>query len=458
MIFRITSRRLRFLLVLPFLASFFFVSLGESQENNAKLYWFIPDGMRSDPDLFRVFEWAQKGKLPNIKKMMEKGSYGYSIPTFPSHTPTNFATLFTGTYPVKHGVADGPMHTEGNPLSRVSVGGFNSAAKKNDPIWTTMEKTYDQNVVLLSIPGSTPPELEKGITIRGRWGGWGADFHATIFEDEQSNEMKIKQGRGARLFFFGPPLVKYQQVEELSENDISINSFSKVKKSDLSQYGKTVRAYIYDSTDNEIQDYDRVAFSLDKIKINADLRKGEWSDWIPVILTWKVNEKAIPVKTSLKIKVIKLESNGFFRIRIFYGNLNKYLTKPSFVADEIIEHAGPMVDFVDNFPPQLIYYDEDKDAFIEEAHMSLGWHKNAVSFILDAYDPDIFINDIYTPNQMLTSRWWMGYIDPKSARYGDVTEEVRSELWGEVKEVYKKLDDIVGELLKRADQNTYVIL
>jgi len=80
--FKIVLRKLGSLFIISLLASFFFASLGESQENDtspandAKLYWFIPDGMRGDPELFKVFEWAQEGKLPNIKKMMEQGSYG----------------------------------------------------------------------------------------------------------------------------------------------------------------------------------------------------------------------------------------------------------------------------------------------------------------------------------------------------------------------------------------------
>ena len=36
-----------------------------------KIYWFIPDGLRADPDIFTIYKWAQEGKLPNIKKMME---------------------------------------------------------------------------------------------------------------------------------------------------------------------------------------------------------------------------------------------------------------------------------------------------------------------------------------------------------------------------------------------------
>src|SRR6185436_12281471 len=106
-----------------------------------KLYWFVPDGMRADPELFNIFRWADEGKLPNIKKMMERGTYGYCKPAFPSHTPANFATLFTGAYPEVHGVNDGPMRAEGVPLSQIAVSGFSSPAKKVEPIWVTLEKS-----------------------------------------------------------------------------------------------------------------------------------------------------------------------------------------------------------------------------------------------------------------------------------------------------------------------------
>ncbi|MDP7458541.1 MAG: alkaline phosphatase family protein, partial [Candidatus Woesearchaeota archaeon] len=64
----------------------------KAQPKVTKVHWFLPDGMRAEPNLFNIYKWAEEGKLPNIKKLMEKGSYGFSIPTFPTHTPTNFAT------------------------------------------------------------------------------------------------------------------------------------------------------------------------------------------------------------------------------------------------------------------------------------------------------------------------------------------------------------------------------
>ena len=421
------------------------------QKENIKLYWFIPDGMRADTTIFNIYEWANEGKLPNIKRMVEQGSYGYVIPTFPTHTPTNFATLFTGAYPKTHGVADGPMHIEGRPLDKVAIGGFSSAAKKVDPIWVTLEN-QGKDVLLLSIPGSTPPELNKGITIRGRWGGWGANFHAINFESKADLSQRKNQGRGSRLFFFGTPLTKYvgNKVVKLNKP----KSYSPVLKTEMEAYGAKIFAYIYDDTDDNKKNYDRILFTIDGKLVVSVLKEDEWSEWIPINLTWN----GLNVASSVKIKIIKLEDDGFFRVRFFYNNLNEYNVDPREVASKIILNVGPMMDFVDNFPPQLIYYDEDKITFLEEMNMTFDWHTKATDFLLKEYKPDIYIGDIYSPNQMLTSRWWMGYIDPVSHRYNDVSKEEREKLWSEVEDMYKRLDTIIGKIIDNADENTLVVL
>jgi predicted AlkP superfamily phosphohydrolase/phosphomutase len=425
---------------------------------NLKLYWFIPDGMRAEPDLFNIYKWAEEGKLPNIKKMMDQGAYGYATPVFPSHTPVNFATLLTGQRPQKHFIADGPMHIEGKPLDRIAVGGFSSAAKKSEPIWVTLEKA-GKNVILLSIPGSTPPELEKGVTIRGRWGGWGADFHPINFEEKGNNSTQYAQGRNARLFGAGPPLTKYVPLKVAGKDWANVpNSFSPPLAAVFSHNGSTIYAYIYDSTDDHKVNYDGILFSYDQKKHAADLRKGEWSEWLPISLSWEVGGETLEVKTFFKIKVIKVDDHGFFRVRFLYDNLNEHLVQPSYLSANLHDHVGPMVDFVDNFPPQLIHYPEDKITFIEEMNMSFDWHTAAVKYLLNEIKPDIFIGDIYSPNQMLTSRWWMGQIDPSSNRPGNLSGEEKEILWNEILEMYKKLDRVIGVLLDNADENTYVAL
>jgi hypothetical protein len=125
-------------------------------EKAAGLYWFVPDGMRADIGGKDIFELAAEGKLPNIRKMMETGSYGYSMPVYPSHTPVNFATLMTGCYPERHGVSDGQMRLEGYGLAKPSISGFSSTAKKVPPAWKLFEDA-GKSVVVVSVPGSTPP-------------------------------------------------------------------------------------------------------------------------------------------------------------------------------------------------------------------------------------------------------------------------------------------------------------
>ena len=415
-----------------------------------KLYWFIPDGTRAEPYLFDIYAWAKEGKLPNIKRMMDQGAYGYSQPVYPGHTPVNFATLLTGAYPERHGVADGVMHTEGNPLDRPSLGGFSSTAKKIEPIWVTLEK-QGKTVALLSLPGSTPPELEKGYTMVGRWGGWGASFYAVNFEELGDGSAMRRQGRQSRLFFLGPRLTMFRHAVPAQGWAAPPLSRAPAKEVSLEAWGATVHAYIHGSGGAQAA-YDRIAFSFDKKKILSDLKPGDWSDWLPIALTWD----GIKIDTAFKIKVIKLDADGFYKVRFLFNNLNETLAKPSFVAEDLIEHAGPMVDTVDSFPPQLVFYPEDKDTFLEEAGMSFDWHRKAASYFLRTYHPDVFIHDIYTPNQMLTSRWWLGYVDPASARYGEKGVPERDRLWSEVQDMYKGIDGIIGAYLDNADTSTVV--
>jgi len=421
---------------------------------SALLYWFIPDGMRADPDLFRVFEWAKEGKLPNIGKLMEMGAWGYSIPVFPSHTPTNFATLFTGSHPCVHGIADGPMHIEGKPLARPSLGGFSSTAKRVPPIWVTLEEA-EKSVFLLSVPGSTPPELEIGTTVRGRWGGWGADFPALIWETSPDSSGKAEVGRGSRLFYVGPHLTNWVDPAPVNYLPGLPDSHSSLRRVSLQGYGTTILGYIKDSTDDDCRNYDHISFYSQGGKFLAELGEGEWSGWFPVTLAW--GSSGLKVDTSFRINVIRVEPDGSIRVRFFYNNLNRYIVKPPEAADMLLPLTGPMMDFVDNFPPQLFRYEEDESTFRDETFMTLDWHRQAVCSVLDEFSPEIFIHDTYTPNQVLTGRWYMGNIDPASSRYVSGSDKEK-ESWKVVLDMYRKLDDIIGEAISRMGDDSYVVL
>lgn len=305
----------------------------------------------------------------------------------------------------------------------------------------------------MSVPGSTPPELTTGSVVRGRWGGWGADFPAVIFERESAARRK-ELGRGARLFLLSDELTRFVTPQEPGAWSSPPTSRSALSELNLSAYGLDLFGLLVDGSDDGHDNPDRVVFSRDRGEVLATLEPGQWSDWFPVTLS----RDGMEVQSSARLHVIRIGEGGAFRIRVLFDALNRFSTSPAEVALDLGGETGPMVDFVDNFPAQLVHFPEDKATFLDEAGQSLAWHKGAVSAVYGRYHPDVFIHDTYTPNQMLTSRWWMGFLDPKSTRYGDVSEAERAVLWDEVYTMYRQLDDIVGEAMTHAGDDGLVVL
>ena len=427
----------------------------KSKPEQVKLYWLTADGLRADTDLFDMYKWAQEGKLPNIKKLMDRGAHGYSIPAFPTLTSNNIATLHTGATPKVHGIVEGAMRQEGFPLEKPVINGFSSASKKVAPTWSILEKAGKKTVVL-SVPGSTPPELAEGVTIRGRWGSWGFDAPAVIFEPKSNYEMRKNTIEDFYFSTLEKNLTRFVDTTAANDWKNAPESYSTPIQAPFEAHGATLNAYIYDSTNDKKSNYDSVEISTDKKSALTTLHEGEWSDWLPVKLAYEGKT----VNSQAKVRVIKIWPDGRFRIRVLYNSVNNYLAQPAMVAEELTQNVGPMVDFLDNclclgMAPQLMVEPEDKKVALEEARMSWDWHKKAAGYIFEKWQPDALIEDFYTPNQMLVSKWWLGDVDPKRAGYNPAKAK---ESMKDLLEMYQGVDAIIGQVLEKADPNTLIVL
>src|SRR6185312_15875818 len=131
---------------------------------------------------------------------------------------------------------------------------------------------------------------------------------------------------------------------------------------------------------------------------------------------------------------------------------------PAEWSERLEKKLGPMVDFVDNYPAQLVHVPEDKQTFLEESAMSFAWHEGLAGVASREMGANAVIQNIYSPNQMLTSRWWLGYVDPASRRFHDKSAAERAALWAEVRHMYQQMDGILGEVLRAADPDTVIVL
>lgn len=431
---------------------FKFSSEEKASEKSIKLYWLTADGLRADKDLFNIYKWAQEGKLPNIKKLMDKGAYGYSTPYFPTLTSNNIATLHTGATAKIHGIVEGGMRIEGFPLDKPTINGFSSASKKVAPSWAILENAGKKTVVL-SVPGSTPPEIQEGITIRGRWGNWGYDAPAIIFEPLSNYNMRKETIEDFYFNTLEKNLTRFVETKVASDFEDGL-TYSKPLQVIFDAHGGKLKAYIYDSSNDNKINYDSVRLSTNKTPLI--LHEGEWSKWFPIELSYDGES----VSSQAMIRVIKIWPDGRFRIRVLYNAINSYMTYPSYIAQELTQQVGPMVDFLDNclclgMAPQLIVEPEDKQVALEEARMSWNWHRKAVGYILENWKPDVLIEDFYTPNQMLVSKWWLGDVDPNRKGHDPLKAQ---KSWNDLLEMYKGIDSIVGEALRKSDENTLIVL
>ena len=116
------------------------------------------DGM--DPRFARVL--VDEGKMPNLKKLMEKGACREDLRMLganPTITPPMWATLATGAYPMTHGIMDYNLSAEND--KDVTIGAFSSRFLKAEPLWNVTAEEGKKTLVMHWPGGSFPPTTDS---------------------------------------------------------------------------------------------------------------------------------------------------------------------------------------------------------------------------------------------------------------------------------------------------------
>ena len=137
------------------------------------------DGM--DPTFSR--RMVDEGKMPNLKKLIEKGSARKDLRLLganPTITPPMWTTLSTGAYPMTHGVEDFNINLKGE--LDVNFAGIYSKYVHAEPLWNITAEAGKKTLVwhwpggawpptsdsenLMVVDGSTPGALGFGYAMR----------------------------------------------------------------------------------------------------------------------------------------------------------------------------------------------------------------------------------------------------------------------------------------------------
>lgn len=114
-----------------------------------------------------LFEkYIEAGKLPNTKKMIERGAYACVKALFPGVTPINWATIATGAHPGTHGITDFAVLDPGDPLDG-GRDGFKRSSYQAETIWEAAWKE-GKKCATLDFPGADTRQHENHLWIAER--------------------------------------------------------------------------------------------------------------------------------------------------------------------------------------------------------------------------------------------------------------------------------------------------
>ncbi len=132
------------------------------------------------PLAHRVYQFAQEGKLPTIKSLIDNGVWTTNcLVPHPTITPPNWTSIATGAWPGTHGITCFNFHNPGDDLHVVHQA-FDGRESQAEALWSSAARAGKRSIVL-NWPTSWGIEPEN-TTVIGGYGVSMNEWRVTVLE------------------------------------------------------------------------------------------------------------------------------------------------------------------------------------------------------------------------------------------------------------------------------------
>jgi predicted AlkP superfamily phosphohydrolase/phosphomutase len=405
------------------------------------------------PELIKRF--AKEGLLPNMAKLMGEGVFGEGFATHPTLTGTNWTSIVCGTWPGTQGTSCMWTHFEGEPLNRVRSS-FLSTSSRCEPLWEAGEKVGKKSIIM-KYPCTVPPNIKRSIQVEGTGAPW---YGLNPFEIAPCMCFSTQTYPKAQKIEFeeaaGWKNVPESHLEPLeSQIEIRCKSFDSAQVFNILVF------------DPESAGYSQVIISKtkDADKFITRLAVGLWSSWlqeefdakIPLYIKYREDREIVyedtPVKRftgTFRFKLMELSSDGK-RFKLYQSQVfpTTGFTWPEMISKELLDNVGP---FQEHIGPTADFNNWiDDETFLEELEYQAWWLGKATNHLMTHYEWDLYFLQWHGPNHAQHTFW--GGIDPISPWYD---EKNASRYWESFKRFYVAADEMIGDIIKHADEETLV--
>ncbi len=423
-----------------------------SAESTKKILLLGFDGM--DPVL--VDKYMKEDILPNFKLLKEKGDFKPLVTSMPPQSPVAWSNFITGMKPGGHGIFDfiardpqtyipylsTSKTTE--PKKTMKIGDwlipFSNAEtlllRKGKAFWEILQDNGIPSTVL-KIPANFPPVSTKAKTLSGMGtpdilGTYGTfSFYTT--KDLEDEEKEIESGR-----LFNVTMLNNTIKTELAGPP---NPF-KVSR-------ERVSAELIIKVDN--------SNSVALIQVEDEeilLNEGEWSKWI------RVSFKLAPFQKLTGIcRFYLMKAHPYFElyvspINIDPTNPNVPISTPGSYSADIADEIGYY--YTQGMPEDTKALDQDfinNDAYIEQSDFIIKERQKMLNLEMARFSSGLLF--VYFSTTDLISHMFWRYMDKEHPGYKPEEAEKYS---GVIKRTYKKMDTLLGKVMKKIDNDTTLIV
>jgi predicted AlkP superfamily phosphohydrolase/phosphomutase len=431
------------------------------------------DGM--DPTLAR--KWMDEGKLPNLKRLSEQGTFTKLETTQPSESPVAWASFATGVNPGKHNIYDflvrdlqtyfpdlagvkkePPEFKWGFlPVKRPQV----LSTRGGTSFWKHASEDGIKSVVL-TVPMNWPmDDIHHGAIlgglplgdIRGTLGTfnyWATDLSS--FEEGNTEfggylKRLLFDGGLAHPLLKGPdnPILKQEERELQAKQKAGSLSEKDTRRLEEIAANKAVDIPF---TVKWTEGAGHAEIELQGTKL--DLKAGEWSQWVPITFAFNVLVKAHGMA---QFHVITADKE----LQIYASPVNLDPRDPPVPISEPPGFSKELADKIGlyrtlGWAEATMPFNEgrlDEADFMYDANKAMDDRERIFFKNLETDDWDLFVAAIETTDRVSHMMWRL--IDPThpmydaavAARHGDSIEKI-----------YRRADDLVGRIEARLPPGT----
>lgn len=444
------------------------------QKFSQKLVVLGFDGL--DPDLVR--EWVAAGKLPNMKALIARGGLFDLGTTHSPESPTAWASFATGVNPGKHNIYDflvrdtqtylpdlGMVRREPAkfllnwiPISKPKV----LSIRGGTSFWVTAGEAGVRSSVL-TVPVTYPPEhvpngeMLAGLPlpdIRGTMGTF-SYFGTDLSRYEEGTtefggilKRIVFENGVAETALDGPPnpIVRQQMLDLRRKPDLS-----EADRAELEALGARADVRV-PFTVQWTRGSDTATIDIQGHRLT--LKSREWSPWIN--LSFRVN---LFVKLEGMLQFFLVHAGQELQIYVSPVNWRPEapplpISMPERFAHELAAQLGTYRTL--GWAEATWPLDEgrlDEGAFMEDLYRAFDDRARVILSRVDAKNWDLMVGVIEATDRVQHMMWRL--IDPEHPMY----DQALAEKYGDsIERVYQRSDEFVGEVLKRLDPSTPVLI